>query len=883
MRIRNIVFLIAFMGLGPGCVELGKGLDADTIKDTLTTELPGLDVDAGRCSMSVVSPNVLDFGKVETPDSKLLLELTVTNQGASDLIIQPNSVHPTPGSDPDLKVQDPPATILTLKSGQSHVFHIAWSPTKANPSSYNDLGAIAIGFQDGCSIVVPVKGLVDAAILIPIPAKVDFGTVGRGVTVKHTIELKNLGTKDLIIHSVVIKGDANNEFATNASVAVPAETTIQSGKKIAVDLTFTNKGADNTDAIASLEISSNSVTGDTTTLDLTAHRAARTECNLVLSPPVLNYGTVPEQMHKTLVMYLRNDGTGPCTFKDAGIWDCNNVFGMPNCQTPFDSSYKSKIYKAGSLPSQDTAPLQPGDQIDIPIVFTPPQQGAVFGDSNEYDALFAVKVYDEFTKKESIYPAGSGVGNNHKWGPNLMGMSGTTHLTATPSIIDFGKITIGCYSKTYEICVSNTGTASIDITGIKTTNCSPGFHLKDVPVLPFSVSIGNTLCFKTNYAPSDETTDSCSILITGTNNASLSVGLTGFGTYKTHQKDEFTQVSGMAVDILFVIDDSGSMSDKQRKLRDSMDRFINALGNNYHLGVISVCAEDSSMRGKLNLGFAQKLPRFVTSSTPDGKNLFKKYVLLGDNSPGGCSDMRESGLEAARAALSAPLITDTGKACTKDADCTDDVTLCPDPNTCLYSCVDRTCAGWNKGFLRKNARLEVLVLSDEEDQSNGSVDSYIKFFKGIKGPLNTDMFHWNSIVGMDESTGDCAKGCTGPDGTSAEHGCRYVKVSQDTDGTIGSICDSDYNAVADEISSRVSGMKLQFFLTRPADPSTIQVHVMSTDCGSGYTNQGVPQNPGWNWRYNQSTNSVIFEANGKCTPKSGDKITIEYDTICLTK
>lgn len=879
-----------------GSVELlVQACDPDTgapHDDTLTVPISGV----GVGPKIVAFPGELDFGRVRIPNKNKPLELTVSNQGTQDLVIAPGDkgVYTTLGSDPYLKVDDPPTKTLTLKPTESHVFHISWTPKKPSPSSSGNLGSIAIEGQGHIGPPpIPAKGLVDAPILALVPSKVDFGYVGQNVTVNKTLTLKNVGHADLVIHSIAIQGDANGEFEVNASTALPAETTIPGNDQKHIQVKFTNKGASSGDVKATLVVSSNSATGDPTNEDLIAHRAGSPNCKPVLSPPTLNYGVVAEQMSKTLTMHLRNAGTGPCTFKGAGIWDCGSgIFGqlMSSCAEPFGAGSQSSNYRMLFLPPQVVDGVQPGAQIDIPIKFMPPSKGgSIFGQFNEFDGLFALKVYNRFSSPptETVYPAGTAGGLGGKtWRANLIGQSGISNVTVMPSTIDFGVVTIGCFSKTYKVCVYNTGTAAVDVTAIKLDGCSPEFHLKKVPGLPFSVSSGTPLCFETNYSPVDETKDACDISIGSDNSTILSVGLTGAGTYDTHQVDKFTQVSGQDVDILFVIDDSGSMSDKQKRLEDNFDRFIqhaDVWQNNYHLGVIDVCADNSKIRGKLNLGNPNTMPRFITPQTPNGRALFKKFVLLGDNSSGGCSDPRESGLEAAQAALSAPLISDTGKACTKDTDCTGDPKICPNQNDCVYSCIGGTCAGWNKGFIRKDAQLEVLVLSDEEDQSHGSVSFYTNFFKSIKGFYNTNMFHWNSIVGVDDTTGDCKQGCTGSDGSSAQHGCRYTTVSQDTNGKVGAICDTDYGPVMDAIGAQAFGLKMQFFLTRLADPPTIKVSVKGADCGTGYLKLGEPSTPGWNWRYDQPSNSVIFEEGGKCVPKPGDKIEIEYDTLCLTE
>ena len=47
----------------------------------------------------------------------------------------------------------------------------------------------------------------------------------------------------------------------------------------------------------------------------------------------------------------------------------------------------------------------------------------------------------------------------------------------------------------------------------------------------------------------------------------------------------------------------------------------------------------------------------------------------------------------------------------------------------------------NAGFLRDDARLAVIVVSDEEDSSDGPVSLYIDFFRNIKGFANPPSSH----------------------------------------------------------------------------------------------------------------------------------------------
>jgi hypothetical protein len=68
------------------------------------------------------------------------------------------------------------------------------------------------------------------------------------------------------------------------------------------------------------------------------------------------------------------------------------------------------------------------------------------------------------------------------------------------------------------------------------------------------------------------------------------------------------------------------------------------------------------------------------------------------------------------------------------------------------------------------------------------------------------------------------------------------------------------------------GLKTQFFLSRVAEPSTIEVRINGVLC----TTDG-----GANWTYDATSNSVIFAEAGGCMPQPDDMIEIYYETVCF--
>lgn len=174
------------------------------------------------------------------------------------------------------------------------------------------------------------------------------------------------------------------------------------------------------------------------------------------------------------------------------------------------------------------------------------------------------------------------------------------------------------------------------------------------------------------------------------------------------------------VDLLFVVDDSASMSDQQEKLTAAFpafmatidDELVNEKGIDYHVGVVSaeMAGEDMCFFGLCAEGHRGRLQhepdRIACNSVPSGRWIETGPVqavteqfeciasMVGQ-------DFAEMPLEAARAAL-------TDRVHDQEA--------------------------YNVGFLREDALLVVVVLTDEDDQSRINVPETWDPFFG-PGPL----------------------------------------------------------------------------------------------------------------------------------------------------
>ncbi|MEL6181296.1 MAG: hypothetical protein AAFS10_20230, partial [Myxococcota bacterium] len=107
--------------------------------------------------------------------------------------------------------------------------------------------------------------------------------------------------------------------------------------------------------------------------------------------------------------------------------------------------------------------------------------------------------------------------------------------------------------------------------------------------------------------------------------------------------------------------------------------------------------------------------------------------------------------------------------------------------------------------------------------------------------------------------------CTSGNGDAAA-GRRYDTVAQSTGGTTGSICAADFGGYLQNIGNRAFGLRREFFLSRAAEPATVQVRV-----------NGANQTTGWT--YDETTNSIIFERT--TVPMAGALIEVEYEARCF--
>tara|TARA_R110002020_G_scaffold37124_25_gene112144 strand:+ start:6425 stop:8056 length:1632 start_codon:yes stop_codon:yes gene_type:complete len=374
-------------------------------------------------------------------------------------------------------------------------------------------------------------------------------------------------------------------------------------------------------------------------------------------------------------------------------------------------------------------------------------------------------------------------------------------ITIFPSYHDFGTVYLGC-DDTIPIEIGNIGNSNLIISDIEYFASLPvDFSIQEYEsswgLLPITISPGDTIDVNIDYIPLDDLDDSAYLEITS-NDPVIPIASAiqdGLGGYEAWITDSFTQDGTVAVDILFVVDNSGSMSGNQSNLKNNFDDFMAVFvsaGVDYQVALITT--DQSSFVGDV-----------ITPLTPDPVGEFEDQVDL----------IGSSGYAIEKGLWFAYESTTTGDASSSSS----------------------------SGFLRSSARLVVVYISDEPDGSTsmtyggGSTTMTPSDYSASLLSLKTS----SDLVVAHAVAGDYPSGCSSNGG--ATFGDGYYDVVNDLGGTFMSICDSDWSVTMDTLA-RDSMSILSF----PLSDTPIEDTIAATVDGVASTD----------WTYDYSTNSVTF-------------------------
>jgi len=285
-------------------------------------------------------------------------------------------------------------------------------------------------------------------------------------------------------------------------------------------------------------------------------------------------------------------------------------------------------------------------------------------------------------------------------------------------------------------------------------------------------------------------------------------------------------ITGDKVDVLWVIDTSGSMSQNQQNVAAQLPSMIaafNSVGLDYQMAVTTM---DMTPNGEMGRFLTTGGAAVLTEATPDMSSIISNRIYVGDydwHPP-------TTGLESVQAALSGT----------------------------------NTVSGPNAGFLRPNALLVLIFVTGGNDVSPVSTNpnGYQGWLDQIRPNSPFGQKTWVAqLVGILPTDSNCQTSTWQSDAPSTA----YIGLANYSGGTAASICGSNLSAALKSITNNVLGLVTAYPLNQIPALNSIQVLVNGVVVPNTATN---------GWTYVQATNTVQF--NGSAIPKVSDAVVVNF-------
>ena len=383
-------------------------------------------------------------------------------------------------------------------------------------------------------------------------------------------------------------------------------------------------------------------------------------------------------------------------------------------------------------------------------------------------------------------------------------------IALSPSSLDFGSVLKDCISDPLTVTVTNEGLGTLNITDI-TLEGNGGSSFEHTGT-SLSLEYGEQTTFAVTFTPAAWLDYDVNVVVASNDpdEPEAKVEALGTGASGALFEEGFTQDYNELVDVLWVVDNSGSMGDDLANIGTNFDSFIDEFSNlelDYHIAVVTTDMDNPADSGRFQ-------GEVITASTADPIAAFAAQVNQGATGSG-----TEQGLGAAYAALTEPLLSTT-----------------------------------NAGFLREEATLSIIVVTDENDSSGISASSFVSWLQGLKA--EPDMARFNGF--FDTLFEDFFSWGDG-----------YITVVEDTGGFYDSINTSSFDLALQELSFAAAGMTVIFYLTE--EPATLSDMTVTVD---GVT---IAQDSENGWTYDSETNALTF--NGDSIPGPGSSVNVSYTTV----
>jgi centrosomal CEP192-like protein/ASPM-SPD-2-Hydin domain-containing protein/HYDIN/CFA65/VesB family protein len=446
-----------------------------------TLQLTGCGVTYNTLPLTV-SPSSVSFGTVPVGKTQVTA-VTLQNQGLTSVTLSGMQV-----ADSAFKLSSDQLK-TTIAAGGKATLQVSFAPTEAK--SYSSQIVVMSGDQQtaisvsgrGQKTTTPVPAPVSPALQVSATA-LQFGSVPIGGDAQQSLTLTSSGTAPLEISALNAKG---GDFSAQTP-SLPL--TLQPGQALTLPVKFGPKtsGA----KTGQLMISSNAAAAPSVMVSLTGNAEAPAPPPasgipaLTLSSTAVNFGSVQVGSHAGRSVTLTSSGTAAVVLQSLDV--SGDGFALGQMQLPLT--------------------LAPGQQVALPLTFTPSNAGTVQG---------KVTLVDNATGSPSaISLTGTGTTSAGTTSPSL----------SAPANVDFGDITVGSQGSRTITLVSN-GTAPVTVSSIDVAGAS---FSGPPQVLPQVLQPNQQMSLKLKFNPMAEGDASGTVTVSSNSKTSATL------VVKTHGK-----------------------------------------------------------------------------------------------------------------------------------------------------------------------------------------------------------------------------------------------------------------------------------------------------------------------------------------------------------
>jgi hypothetical protein len=919
---------------GPASLFFQVKSDAAT-EPVVAVQLVGRGTDGRLCAEP---SGIHDFGRVDI-GTTATGSITVRNCGVKPVTVESLAFLNNPDNAFTFTPQAGDPVGQSLAENDFFVLDVTFTPPQAG--AYRDTRAgdihITTGapFAEDYDLLLLGDGVVPPSCKINvIPDTVNFNAVASGETAARNLIIQSVGQCACTVTGISDPAPVGANFSLDAATVPglpvvlrgtlgceddPAGVDASTPTNITVSVLYTSPVRDQPAAdAASLDVTTSDPLEPVQTVQLQANGGGAPFCQFDVTPRGQAAGgifTVPTQGRYGVLEFGRTSvhvpKKLPITFTNIGNTTCDiNNIALDKSANTIANEFSLETEAGGNAVGTSVSGVTPGETVTFFGVFSPthtventgPIPGFNFGSYSPNQFLCGLLNPSAncngvtFTTTDTTTDVSDSGLNPGQFSIGFSGTPVEPLVDVIPPELDFGLVTLGCGSPALRTTVYNNGGADLVVNEPVIDPVSNPFVFRIegttniANTWPYSIPPGGSLAIEVRYFARAEGLQTANLAIPtvegGQAGPPVLIPLRGEGTTETSQTDIFNQFSDPKVDVLWVVDDSGSMAPYQDLLAQNFGQFFTASNvddADYHIAVTTTltadgdclgapptCSQDSDcgQGGQCSLGLCTAgnavnscdddpmcgyytacsgNDRFITPTSNNPSGQFTCNVQVSDaghvnpNRP--ASDNAEGGFRAAYKFLSEPNISD---------------------NTI------------NGGFLRDDAKLHVIMVSDEPEQSKGSVDQYIDFFKNLKGFRNSSLIAVSAIAAPPQ-------GCQisdGQGGTVTLQDDRYKALVDEMNGRFQEICNPDWTAMMSALGLDSLGLQVEFFLSRAAEEASIQVCVRNPASSATCTPVTKTSEGAANgWFYDSAANSVVFNAGS--VPPRGSKVEVRYGTFCF--